>query len=126
MLQKGGEIVAQEKDYEPTPWDIELFKGAPVLRLRLLMRIHTLPINFITNARCDKIHKEGVIITTKDKREQFIRADTVVLAVGTRQDNSLYPLLRAQGFETHLAGDCWHIGRIPGAIGDGLRLGCIL
>ena len=48
------------------------------------------------------------------------------LAVGTKQNNSLYPLLKAQGFETHLAGDCWRIGRIAGAIGDGLRLGCIL
>jgi NADH dehydrogenase FAD-containing subunit len=90
------------------------------------MRIHTLPINFITNARCDKIQKEGVRITTKDSREQFIRADTVVLAVGTKQNNSLYPLLKAQGFETHMAGDCWRIARIAGAIGDGLRLGCIL
>ena len=66
------------------------------------------------------------MITTKDNPKQFIRADTVVLAVGTKQDNSLYPLLKAQGFETHLAGDCWRIGRIAGAIGDGLRLGCIL
>ncbi len=95
-------------------------------RLRLLMRIHTLPINFITNARCDKIQKEGVMIIAKDSREQFIRADTVVLAVGTKQNNGLYPLLKAQGFETHLAGDCWRMGRIAGAIGDGLRLGCIL
>jgi 2,4-dienoyl-CoA reductase-like NADH-dependent reductase (Old Yellow Enzyme family)/thioredoxin reductase len=95
-------------------------------RLRLLMRIHTLPINFITNARCNKILKDGVIVTTQDSQNQSIRADTVILAVGTKQNNTLYPLLKEKGIETHLIGDCCRIGKIAGAITDGLRLGCIL
>ena len=65
-------------------------------------------------------------MATKEKEEQFIGADTVVLAVGVKPNNNLFPLLKASGFTTHLAGDCWRIGRIAGAIGDGLRLGCIL
>lgn len=94
-------------------------------RSRLLHRVTALPVNFITNARCIGVQKTGVI-TTCDNSEQAIPADTVVLAVGTRPNNGLYPLLKARGIETHLAGDCWHAGRIAGAIADGLRLGCAL
>ncbi|MFC2067137.1 FAD-dependent oxidoreductase [Chloroflexota bacterium] len=94
-------------------------------RVRLMTRIATLPIDYVTNARCSEIQKEGVIIT-KDNKQQFIRADTVVLAVGLKPNNSLLPLLMAKGFETHMAGDCWHIGRIFDAMGDGLRLGCVI
>lgn len=95
-------------------------------RHRLLMRMNTLPINFITNVRCNEIHKDGVIVTTRDSQSQSIRADTVVLAVGTKQNNTLYLLLRKKVVETHLAGDCCRLGKIAGAMGDGLRLGCIL
>jgi NADPH-dependent 2,4-dienoyl-CoA reductase/sulfur reductase-like enzyme len=95
-------------------------------RQRLLLRINTLPINFVTQATCTEIQKEGAVIKTIDGQRQVIRADTLVLAVGMKQNNALYPLLRAKGFETHLAGDCWRIAKIAGAISDGLRLGCIL
>jgi 2,4-dienoyl-CoA reductase-like NADH-dependent reductase (Old Yellow Enzyme family)/thioredoxin reductase len=95
-------------------------------RLRLLMRMNTLPINFITNARCNQIREEGVMVTTKENQNQFIRSDTVILAVGTKQNNTLYPVLKAKGVETHLAGDCCRLGKIAGAITDGQRLGCTL
>ena len=95
-------------------------------RLRLLMRIKTLPIIFLTNAKCNEILKDGVIVTTQDSQNQSIRADTVILAVGTKQNNSLYPPLKEKGTETHLIGDCCRIGKIAGAITDGLRLGCLL
>ena len=95
-------------------------------RLRLLSRITALPITFLTNARCGAIQKDGAIIITQEDKEQFIRADTVVLAMGVKPNNSLFPLLKAKGFETHLAGDCWQGARIANAIDDGLRLGCTL
>jgi 2,4-dienoyl-CoA reductase-like NADH-dependent reductase (Old Yellow Enzyme family)/thioredoxin reductase len=95
-------------------------------RQRLLLRINTLPINFMIKAMCIEIQEEEAIINTIHSQRQLIKADTFVLAVGARQNNTLYPLLRATGVETHLAGDCWRIAKIAGAISDGLRLGCIL
>jgi 2,4-dienoyl-CoA reductase-like NADH-dependent reductase (Old Yellow Enzyme family)/NADPH-dependent 2,4-dienoyl-CoA reductase/sulfur reductase-like enzyme len=95
-------------------------------RGRLLTRINTLPIKFITRATCEGISPGEAVIKTPDGQKQSIGADSFILAAGAKQNNTLYPLLKAKGFETHLAGDCWRLGRIAGAISDGLRLGCIL
>ncbi|MDO8567775.1 MAG: hypothetical protein Q7R57_03560, partial [Dehalococcoidales bacterium] len=91
-------------------------------RTRLMARLSTLPIQFVTSAKCSEI-RDGVCFS-KDGKDQSIKADTVVLAVGARPENALFPELKAKGFEVHLAGDCWHIGRIIDAMGDGMRLGC--
>jgi NADPH-dependent 2,4-dienoyl-CoA reductase/sulfur reductase-like enzyme len=95
-------------------------------RGRLLTRINTLPIKFITKATCEGISPGGSFFKSPDGQKQWIGADSFILAVGAKQNNTLYPLLKAGGFETHLAGDCCRLGRIAGAISDGLRLGCIL
>jgi hypothetical protein len=95
-------------------------------RGRLLTRISTLPIKFITRAIREEISPGGGAIKTTDGQKQWIAADSFILAAGAKQNNILYPLLKAKGFKTHLAGDCWRLGRIAGAISDGLRLGCIL
>ena len=95
-------------------------------RLRLLNRITKLAINFSTNAKCREIREGGIAIVSGDDNERFIHADTIVLAVGSKPYRSLFPLLKARSYDTYLAGDCWHVGRIAGAVSDGLRLGCTL
>ncbi len=95
-------------------------------RLRLLMRIKALPISFITNAKCNRIAEGAAVLTTPDGQTRNIGADTIVLAVGMKQNNVLYPSLKAMGLEPHMAGDCWRLEKIAGAIYDGLRLGCLL
>ncbi len=95
-------------------------------RLRLMIRLNELPITFLTNAPCIEIQREGVITTDKENKKQLIKADTVVLAVGSKPNNSLFPALMDKGVETYLIGDSWHIGRIADAIGDGLKLGSLI
>ncbi len=95
-------------------------------RLRLLMRIRALPINFMTNCKCNRINEGAAVLTTPDGQTRSIETDTIVLAVGMKQNNGLYPFLKAKGFETHMAGDCWRLEKIAGAIHAGLRLGCLL
>ena len=34
--------------------------------------------------------------------------------------------LKTKEVDARLVGDCWHLGRIAGAISDSLRLGCVL
>lgn len=92
-------------------------------RLRLLFRITSRQMAVLTNTKCNGIRKDGVTVITKENKEQFIKADTVVLAVGTEQDTSLLSLLKRNGFEVHLVGDCLHLRKIVGAISDGFKLG---
>lgn len=95
-------------------------------RVRLLSRITNLPINFLTNVKCSGIQKGEVMVVTQQGEERFIDADTVVLAVGVQPNNSLFPLLEAEGFKTYLVGNCSEGARIADAIGDGFRLGYTL
>ncbi len=95
-------------------------------KFRLLTRITPLPITFMTDVRCCEIKKQGVMVVTKENKEQLVKADTVVVAVGSKPVNHLFPLLREKGIETYVVGDSWHAGKIADAIGDGLRLGSIL
>lgn len=95
-------------------------------RVRLLSRVNKLPIKFLIDARCTRIQEHGIAIIDREKKEQFIQADTVVLSVGVERNNSLFPLLKEKGIEVHLAGDCWQVGKIASAISDGFRLGSFL
>jgi 2,4-dienoyl-CoA reductase-like NADH-dependent reductase (Old Yellow Enzyme family)/thioredoxin reductase len=95
-------------------------------RVRLMLRITNRAINFLTSVKCSEIKKGGVWVMKKQEEEQFIPADTVVLSVGTRPNNSLLPLLEEEGFQTYPIGDCGKGARIVDAMGDAFRLGCIL
>ena len=95
-------------------------------QFRLLTRITTLPMNLLADTSFGKLQKGGVTAITKDNNERFIEADTVVLSAGSKPNHDLFMPMRNKGFETHLAGDAWHIGKIADAVGDGFRLGSIL
>jgi len=119
LHRKGKEVVVVEMQSELAS-DL-----GPRARQRLLSRIKELSVTFHT-AECTNIKQDGVTVTTKDGKEHFVRADAVVLAVGTKQRNSFFPLLRSKGYETYLVGDCWHIGKDVGAVREGFQLGCAL
>ncbi|MBI2830915.1 MAG: FAD-dependent oxidoreductase [Chloroflexi bacterium] len=95
-------------------------------RTRLMIRLSDLPIKVITGAKCREVRTNGVVVTTENNGEQFIEADTVVVATGMKQNNGLLDLLKARGFETYMIGDCWHVQKIIDAIGDGFALGLAL
>jgi hypothetical protein len=46
--------------------------------------------------------------------------------VGVKPNNGLLQQLKARGFVTYLAGDCWQGAKIAGAMEDGMRLGCMI
>ncbi len=94
-------------------------------RFRLMTRIKELPITFITGAKCVGIEESGVRVV-KGGKEQLIPADTIIVSIGNKPNNALYPVLREAGFTVRMAGDCWHAGQIAQAVHDGFRLGCAI
>jgi len=60
-------------------------------------------VQVISNAPVKEIKGNGIIIE-RDGSEQFIEADTVVLATGFVSDTSLYESLKNLGPAVHLAG----------------------
>lgn len=91
-------------------------------RVRLLTRIAGLPIRFLTNATCSEIQKTGVRIRTEQGEGRFIEADTVVLAVGSKRNDSLLSLLDAEGLKVYPVGDCGGGKKIADAIGAAFKL----
>ena len=95
-------------------------------RTRMMNRLNTLPIQFLTSTRCLEITNEGVRIADAGNAESLLSADIVVLAVGVRPNNQLFQAIHAEGIEVHMAGDCWHSGQIARAVADGARIGHLL
>jgi NADPH-dependent 2,4-dienoyl-CoA reductase/sulfur reductase-like enzyme len=95
-------------------------------RTRMMNRLNTLPIQFLTSTRCLEIKENGVRIADSSNSESFLPADIVVLAAGVRPNNQLFQAIHDQGIEAHMAGDCWHSGQIARAVADGARVGHLL
>ena len=53
-----------------------------------------------------KIDANGIFIKAKDEMELNIETEKVIIAVGTRPDNSLYEKIKNLGYEIHQIGDC--------------------
>lgn len=72
----------------------------------ILSRLKKHQAAILTDTRLLKIVQNGVVVANKDHREQFIQADKVVIAVGTRSDTRLYEKIKSLGYEIFQIGDC--------------------
>jgi 2,4-dienoyl-CoA reductase (NADPH2) len=64
---------------------------------------------------------EGVIVTRRGT-DQFIKADTVVLALGARPNIEVFENVKDKCSEVHLAGDALKPRRILEAIHEGFEI----
>jgi 2,4-dienoyl-CoA reductase (NADPH2) len=81
-------------------------------------------VQTITKATMKDIRPGEVAYTDGDGREQVIPADTVVLAMGARPENSLVEQLKPTGVPLEVIGDAAKVGRIGDAVEQGFRLAC--
>jgi len=73
-------------------------------RWTILQDMRNLGIEIRTGAVARRI-EEGRVVVEVDGREESIPADTVIIAVGSCSENSLYEQLKDSGLEVHLVGD---------------------
>jgi len=72
-----------------------------------------------------EIKANGVLIERNDA-EEFIEADSIVIAVGSAAQNSLEVELKEFVQEVYAVGDCLKPGNILGAVHDGYKVGLII
>jgi len=89
----------------------------------ILNRLKKHNVTILTDARLLKIDENGVVVSNKDHHEQFIEADRVVIAIGTRPDTRLYDRIKAMGYEIHQIGDCLEPRSAKDAIYESAVLG---
>ena len=83
----------------------------------LLKRLKEKGVTILTNTRVIGIEKGKVIIESKDGAKKELKADSVIIAVGSIPENALFDSLRGKVKEIFLVGD----SQEPGNIGSALR-----
>ena len=104
----------------------ELMTGSlPVPRMNQQMLLDLLALNkvkIITGARLQEITEEGVIVIA-EAFKKAIKADTVVLALGLKSDNTLYQAMAGKYARLYAIGDCQKPRNIMEALWEGYEVG---
>ncbi len=87
----------------------------------ILQDLTRLGVKILTKARAKEITPQGVIIQREEK-EEFIPADTVILATGVKPVNALYEHLQNKVKEVYLIGDAKEPRRALEAVAEGLAI----
>ncbi len=88
--------------------------------LPLVARMKQTPtLQFFTGTKCLEITSSGIKVAGKDRKEQFIKADTVILAAGIKPNTDTVENLRNCIPEFYPVGDCVKPRRIMEAMQGG-------
>ncbi len=102
----------------------EIAKNLESMTKKLLLnRIREKNITTLTEYSLSRVEENGVVVVNKAGEETFLEADRVVIAVGTRPDNTLCEQLKSLGYEIHQIGDCLEPRSAKAAILEGALLG---
>jgi len=72
----------------------------------LLAKLAAGGVAILTETRLVRIEDNGVRVATPDHKEQFLEAEKVVIAIGTRPNDALWKQIRNSRFEIYQLGDC--------------------
>ena len=89
----------------------------------ILKQIKKNNVVLLTDTQLSKIEDTGVVVINQDKREKFIEAEKVVIAIGTKPDTKLYEKIKALGYKIYQIGDCLEPRNAKDAIYDSAVLG---
>lgn len=90
-------------------------------RWAMMARLHSLGVHQHKSTKVLEIKKRGVLAECAAET-QFIAADTVVLAIGSRADNALFRALDGQVAKLHLIGDAVRPRKIQDAVKEAYQL----
>ena len=76
-------------------------------------------VTIFTGATGKKVSKEGLLIQTSEGKEELLKADSVISAVGYRADHKLYQELCKLAPIVQMIGDCKRPGKVTNAVSDG-------
>jgi len=94
----------------------------PYIRARMVQN----GITLLTKTKGVEVRPNGLIVENEKGEQSLIEADTVVLAVGAKSENSLYAALCGKVPEIHMAGDCEKPAKIMQAVHEGARIGRVI
>ena len=99
---------------------------SPMVRRRLLDGLRSKQVAMITSSNCEEITEDGVLVTTGEGERQRIPADSVILAVGYKPNDTLFREIEGKLAGVYCIGDAVSPQRIREAINAGYRAGLSL
>jgi 2,4-dienoyl-CoA reductase-like NADH-dependent reductase (Old Yellow Enzyme family)/thioredoxin reductase len=94
-----------------------------ITRKVLLKELRERGVRFLTGRRLSRVEETGVVVTAEDGTETFVEADSVVVAIGNKPDNSLYVEIRTLGIPLYQIGDCLEPRSAKAAISEAATIG---
>ena len=95
----------------------------PMVKERRLDGLGEKKVVTLTSTTCEGITRGGVTVTTGKGQKQTIPADSIVLAVGFKPNDSLFKALEGKVPKVYNIGDSSQVQHIMAATSDGCRLG---
>jgi len=92
----------------------------------LLKELELRGVTLIAEAKMKEIAPDHIAYTDSQGIAVELAADTVVMAMGSRPENSLAHKLEEAGVEVRVIGDAKKCGRISDALEEGLALACMV
>lgn len=100
--------------------------GKPIPHMNKIMLIDLLRahhVTEITNSSLTEITEEGAILTDLHFRQQSVPADTVIISVGFKPDQTLFHQLHGKVADLYLIGDAYQAANIMNAVWTGNEIG---
>jgi NADPH-dependent 2,4-dienoyl-CoA reductase/sulfur reductase-like enzyme len=94
-----------------------------ITRKVLLRELRQRGVRFLTGHKLSRIEEKGLVVTGEDGKEVFLEADSVVVAIGNKPDNSLYEEIRTLGIPLYQIGDCLEPRSAKAAISEAATIG---
>lgn len=125
----GGEVGAETAEYLVTKGKqvtiVEMLDSIATdldrtSRLLLILSLDELGVKMLTKATAKEITDRGVMVDYRNK-EEFIEADTVVLALGAQPNRELVEQIKKLDVELYIVGDCAEVRRLPDAVEEGFK-----
>jgi 2,4-dienoyl-CoA reductase-like NADH-dependent reductase (Old Yellow Enzyme family)/thioredoxin reductase len=90
-------------------------------RMDLMSKIQEAKIEVLLGRKVERIDSNGVVLLNREMKEEEVKGDVVVLAVGATPVNDLAKGLEGKVEEIHVVGDCYQPRKIFDAVYEGFR-----
>ena len=91
----------------------------PISRMELNTKIQKYGIEVLLNRKITRIGEDGVVSLSSESREEQVKVDCVILALGSTPANGLAHQVEKEIREIHIAGDCNSPRKIIDAVYEG-------
>jgi len=80
-------------------------------------------VKILTSHHLVKVSATGALVIDNDGNEQFLEAESIIIAVGNNPDNTLFNQVKKLGIEVYQIGDCLEVRSAKEAIYEGASIG---